>query len=126
MSQKEWQTETSAKWAIPTLIPTELAQMAGKGVESIVQLQKDMFDTLAEMNQRWLGRTTAEANLASELGARLAAARSLPESAEACQQWMAQRVKMAAEDGQRLATDSQKFMQATARMFANGWSGGSN
>ena len=61
----------------------------------------------------------------SELGAKLVAARSFPESAEACQQWMAQRVKMAAEDGQRFATDSQKFMEATARMFSNGWSGGS-
>ena len=99
--------------------------MAGRGVESIVQMQKDMFDTLAEMNQRWLGRTTAEANLASELGAKLVAARSLPESAEACQRWMAQRMKLAAEDGQRFATDSQKLMQATTRVFSNGWSNGS-
>jgi hypothetical protein len=125
MTQKEPYTETSAKWAIPTITPTELAKMAGKGVESIVQVQKDMFDTLAEMNQRWLGRTTAEADLASELGAKLAAARSLPEATEACQRWMAQRVKLAAEDGQRFATDSQKLMEATARMFSNGWSGGS-
>ena len=44
-------------------------------------------------------------------------------SAEACQQWMAERVKMAAEDGQRFATDSQKLMEVTARMFSNGWSG---
>jgi hypothetical protein len=123
MTQKEPYTEMAAKWAIPTLIPTELAKMAGKGVESIVQMQKDMFDTLAEMNRCWLGRTTEEANLASELGAKLVAARSFPDSAEACQQWMAQRMKMAAEDGQRFATDSQKFMEATARMFSNGWSG---
>jgi hypothetical protein len=34
-------------------------------------------------------------------------------------------VKLAAEDGQRFATDSQKLMEATARMFSNGWSGGS-
>src|SRR5260370_31249534 len=125
MTQKEPYTDTLAKWAIPTVIPTDLAKMAGNGVETIVQMQKDMFDTLTEVNQRWLGRTTAEATLASELGAKLAAARSFPESAEACQQWMAQRVKMAAEDGQRFATDSQKFMEATARMVSNGWSGGS-
>jgi hypothetical protein len=123
MTQKEPYTEMSANRAMPTLIPTELAKMAGRGAESIVQMQKDMFDTLAEMNQRWLGRTTAEANLASELGAKLAAARSVPESAEACQRWMAQRMKLAAEDGQRFATDSQKFMEATARLFSNGWSG---
>jgi hypothetical protein len=123
MTQKEPYTETWSKWAIPTLIPTEFATMAGKGVESIVQMQKDMFHTLAEMNQCWLRRATAEAQLASELGAKLAAARSLPESAEACQQWMAQRAKMAAEDGQRFATDSQKLMEVTARMFSNGWSG---
>ena len=126
MTPKQPYTEMMAKWAIPTLIPTELAKMAGNGVESIVQMQKDVFDTLAEINQCWLGRATAEAKLASELGAKLAAARSFPESAEACQQWIAQRVKMAAEDGQRFATDSQKFMQATARMFSNGWSGGSH
>ena len=126
MTPKQPYTEMMAKWAIPTLIPTELAKMAGNGVELIVQMQKDVFDTLAEINQCWLGRATAEAKLASELGAKLAAARSFPESAEACQQWIAQRVKMAAEDGQRFATDSQKFMQATARMFSNGWSGGSH
>jgi hypothetical protein len=125
MTQKEPYTQTTARWAIPTLVPAELAKMAGPGVETIVQMQKHMFDTLADMNQRWLGRTTAEAKLASELGAKLVAARSFPESAEACQQWMAQRVKMATEDGQRLAIDSQKFMEATARMFSNGWSGGS-
>jgi hypothetical protein len=125
MTQKEPYTETTANWAIPTLIPAELAKMAGPGVETIVQMQKHMFDTLAEMNQRWLGRTTAEANLASELGAKLVAARSLPESAEACQRWMAQRMKLAAEDGQRFATDSQKLMQATTRVFSNGWSNGS-
>ena len=123
MTQKEPYTETWSKWAIPTLIPTEFATMAGKGVELIVQMQKDMFYTLAEMNQCWLGRATAETQLASELGAKLAAARSPPESAEACQQWMAERVKMAAEDGQRFATDSQKLMEVTARMFSNGWSG---
>jgi hypothetical protein len=123
MTQKEPYTETWSKWAIPTLIPTEFATMAGKGVESIVQMQKDMFHTLAEMNQCWLGRATAEAQLASEFGAKLAAARSLHESAEACQQWMAQRAQRTAEDGQRFATDSQKLMEVTARMFSNGWSG---
>ena len=44
-------------------------------------------------------------------------------SRDGSQQWMAQRAKMAAEDGQRFATDSQKLMEVTARMFSNGWSG---
>ena len=123
MTQKEPYTETWSKWTMPNLIPTEFSTTAGKRVESLVQMQKDMFYTLAEINQCWLGRATAEAQLASELGAKLAAARSLPESAEVCQQWMAQRAKMAAEDGQRFTTDSQKLMEVTARMFYNGWSG---
>jgi hypothetical protein len=45
MTQKEPYTEMSANWAMPTLIPTELAKMAGRGVESIARC-KDMTTRL--------------------------------------------------------------------------------
>jgi hypothetical protein len=118
MNSTNDRTESVAKTAIPNLNPAEhVAKMA--------EVQKEIFEVIAQMNQQWFSRAMANANLASELGTKLTGARSFPDAAEAYQQWMAKRMKLVAEDSQQFVADGQKFMEITARLLSKGWSGGS-
>jgi hypothetical protein len=51
----------------------------------------------------------------------LTATRSVPEAVAAYQECVAQRMKMAAEDGQRIAEECQKGMTKISRALSNGW-----
>ena len=71
------------------------------------------------------GSIRIETKLASDLWSALATklmnTRSVPEAMSAYQECVAQRMQMAAEDGQRLLEDSQKLMQQMTRSLGNGW-----
>jgi hypothetical protein len=114
--------ERVAKSATPD--PAELAKTAERQVEAIAETQKEFFHPLAKMNERWLSRAIAEARLAIDLGSKLSSARSVPDAVEAYQQWMADRTKTLARDGQQFVADCQRFME-TARLLPEGWSAGS-
>jgi hypothetical protein len=120
MAHKETVAERAAKSAVPD--PTELAKTAEKQVEAIAETQREIFETLAKMNQRWLSRAAAEAKRATDLGSKLSAARSVPDAVEAYQHWMTERTRTLAEDSQQFAADCQRFMQETARLLPKGWS----
>jgi len=76
--------------------------------------------TLQETNRQWFDRAQAEANLASEFASKLTAARSIPEAMATCQEWTSRRFEMMAEDGKHLFADTQKFMEAAARLVPTG------
>jgi hypothetical protein len=63
----------------------------------------------------------SEANLASEFASKLTTARSIPDAMTACQEWSSRRFEMMAEDGKHLFADTQKFIEAGARLVSNGW-----
>jgi hypothetical protein len=63
----------------------------------------------------------SEATLAPEFASKLAAARSIPETATICQEWVSRRMEMATEDAKRLSADSQKFVATGARLLSKGW-----
>jgi hypothetical protein len=56
----------------------EVCRDGKKRIEKFVNTQKELVEKLQEMNRQWFDRAQAEANLASELGAKLTAARSIP------------------------------------------------
>src|SRR5262245_61339213 len=90
------------------MAPGEIAKMAEERTKEMVGMQKEMLDTLTEMNQRWLSCASAQAALASELGTKLAAARSLPDVAALYQEWMAQQTKIITEQNERFVSDARK------------------
>jgi hypothetical protein len=96
---------------------------AKAGAERLSTTQKELGDTFAEANQHWLARAKAEGDSMSDLMAKLGAARSMPDIAAVYQEWMTQRMQRLAEDGQKLAADSQKFMTAWTNLFSNGSAG---
>jgi hypothetical protein len=61
----------------------------------------------------------SEVDLWTGLAAKLTATRSVPEAVAAYQECVTQRMKMAAEDGQRLAEECQKGMNRISQVMSN-------
>jgi hypothetical protein len=103
--------------------------MAGKSTEvgngmpqaAMLNLQKELLDAYENASRAWLTRVKSEVDLWSELAAKLSSTKSPPEALEAYRECVAQRMQMAAEDGQRLMEDCQKITQKITRSMSNGW-----
>lgn len=55
-------------------------------VGEFAKVPTELFGKWQEINQRWLGRISTEANLASEFASHLTSARSVPDAMTACHQ----------------------------------------
>lgn len=119
MAKKEAHTERPE--ASAGLVPAQFAAMGKKQIDEFVKMQAELLDKFQETNRQWLDRAKSEADLASEFASKLSAARSIPEAMTACQEWSTRRLEMMAEDGKHLLADSQKFMDAGARLMSAGW-----
>jgi hypothetical protein len=119
MVQKGTGTDKAIRSATPNFLTTELTEMASKRVEAMIEMHKQLCDAVGEMNRDWFARTQSEANLASELATRLTTARSVPDTAIMCQEWVGRRMEMFADDSRRFLADSQKYMEDSRRFFAD-------
>ena len=114
---------TSSNPAMPNM--ADLAETGRKQVEALLDMQKKFFDP-QDMSRDWAARAKAEADLATAFAEKLSSAKSMPEVAAACQDWMNRRMELFTEDNRRLFADGQKFMNATTQMLSGGWKGGSS
>ena len=105
----------------PGVISGQFAAMGQRRIEEFLNARTDLLEKLQELNKQWLERVQSEANLASELASKLTAARSIPDTMTACQEWSNRRFEMMAEDGKHAFADAQKFMETGARLLSNGW-----
>ena len=55
---------------------------------------------------------------------KLMTARSIPDAANVCQEWMSKSMNLWAQDSRWLMDDGQKFVQAGTKLWLNGFSGG--
>lgn len=122
MGQNDPQAESLAHPQRPDLFPAVLAD-TGKRAEDMIKLQTELFRYLQETNEKFVRRMQSEAALASEFATKLAASRSFPETAAACQEWTNRHIELLAQDRQCLFADGKKIMEAGARVLGNGWSG---
>jgi phasin protein len=93
--------------------------------DAMLGMQKELLDSYEQASRAWLARVKSEVDLWSALATKLSTTRSVPEALSAYQECMAQRMQMAAEDGQRMLTDCQKITQQLTRSLSNGWPSGS-
>ena len=98
-----------------------IAAMAKKRFEELAKVQSDLLDEIRQANQNWLDRIQSEATLAAEFSSKLTASHSIADTTTACQEWTKRRMELFTEDGQRLMTNSQKFMEKAALFLSNGW-----
>ena len=109
----------------PADAPMSSFKLGKEQTEAMVNMQKELLDAYEQASRTWLARVKSEVDLWSELATKLSATRSVPEAMSAYQECAAQRMQMAAEDGQRLLADYQKITQQIARSLGNGWAPGS-
>jgi hypothetical protein len=102
------------------VLPTEFVEMGKQRVEALMEMQQELFNVFQEINQAWFDRVRSAATINSELIAKLTAARSMPETAEAYQQCVGKRMEMLVEDGRRLLADSQKIVSLGSKFLTNG------
>src|SRR5262245_29413442 len=88
--------------------------------EAMVNMQKELFNAYEQASRFWFDRVKSEVELWSELATKLAATRSPPEAFGACQELVAQRMQMAAEDGQRLIDECREITGIITRSLSNG------
>jgi anaerobic ribonucleoside-triphosphate reductase len=112
------QTEKFSPFNLP---PAEFATAAMERFEEFAKAQTEQFNNFQETNRQWLDRVQAETNLASAFVSKLTAARSIPDAITAYQEWSSRRLEMMAEDTKHIMDNTQKFMQTSARLLANGW-----
>lgn len=117
MAQTDTQVEKPAAFS---LFPAGLTELGKKRTDAIMAAQHDLLNEAQELNQHWLERAKSEGELAAEFVNTLTAARSVPESLTAWQQWTSRRMQMAVEDSQRGFADGCKLMETYARLFSNG------
>ena len=70
-------TEATEELPVLPAIPAELVELGKKRVEALMEIQKELFDTLQEINLAWFERARSMASLNSELVAKLSAARTV-------------------------------------------------
>lgn len=109
-----------------SMATAESAQMSmfkfGKErTEAMLSLQKELLDAYDQASREWLARVKSESELWSALAAKLAETRSIPDAVRSYQECVSQRLRMAAEDAQRLSNESGSLMQKINRSLTNGW-----
>ena len=114
--------QMATKSASPSFNPADFVGFGNNQVETLMEMQKEIYGLIEQANKDWLARVEKERVLASEFATKLSG--SLPDVAKEYQRWMAQRLEMMAEDGRKFFADSQKFMKSTAQLWSNGWSNG--
>lgn len=114
MASKETTGSTGAKAGSPPL-------MNWGRTEAAMSLQKELLESYEQASRAWLARVQSEIALWSDLATKLTATRTVPEALEAYSKCVSQRMQMAADDGRRLADESQQITQKIAKSLGNGW-----
>jgi len=108
----------------PADASTSSFKLGKEQTEAMLSMHKEVLDAYEQASRAWLARVKSEIDLWSGLAAKFSATRSVPEAMSAYQECVAQRMQMAAEDGQRLLNDCQKITQQITRSLSNGWPSG--
>ena len=89
--------------------------------EELVRAENELLERFRKSNEKWSERLQTEVKLFSELGAKLNAARSIPEAAAAYQSYASQHLAMAGEDARHLFEDCQVLAETGARLWTTNW-----
>lgn len=100
--------------------PADFLKFSQAQIEAAMEIQKEVLEAYEQISLEWLERVKWEAKLWSELAASMSAAKSVPDAMAAVPNCATQRMRMAAEDGRRILSDSQKMANAVTRGMAHG------
>ena len=110
----------------PQFSSSDPAGFAKMNAENFSKVQKELGEIFEEANRHWMARAKSETDLASDLIAKLANTRSIPDVAAIYQEWVTQRMQRLAEDSQKFVSDSQKLVSAWTKAVSSGGVGPSS
>jgi hypothetical protein len=113
---REKQAREPADW----MAASHVLEIGQKRAEALFEAQNELLIAFENLNRDWANRANAEAALASDATVKLMTARSIPDAANACQEWMTKRMDLWTQDSRWLLNDGQKFVQAGTRLLFNG------
>jgi hypothetical protein len=119
MAQEQTTEAGPGKSGAP-FMPKEFANFGQQAFDSMMGMQKGYLEALQDLNQRWVSGVNAEAALASEFFTKLAAAKSIPEAATACQDCANRQMEILADNSRQLMAASEKIVPG---MLGNGFRG---
>ena len=90
-------------------------ELANERTEAMLRLQKELLELYDQASRDWLAQLKSEAELWTGLATKLAGTRSVPDAIKSYQEWISQRVEMAAADAQRLSDECGTIMQKINR-----------
>ena len=90
-------------------------ELANEPTEAMLRLQKELLELYDQASRDWLAQLKSEAELWSGLATKLAGTRSVPDAIKSYQEWISQRVEMAAADAQRLSDECGTIMEKINR-----------
>jgi hypothetical protein len=90
-------------------------KLANEPAEAMLRLQKELLDIYDQASRDWLAQLKSETELWSGLATKLVETRSVPDAIKSYQEWISQRVEMAAADAQRLSDECGTIMQKINR-----------
>ena len=90
-------------------------ELANERTEAMLRLQKELLELYDQASRDWLAQLKSEAELWSGLATKLAGTRSVPDAIKSYQEWISQRVEMAAADAQRLSDECGTIMRKINR-----------
>jgi uncharacterized protein (DUF2126 family) len=91
------------------------AEIGQKQMEAIMEAQKEITACCEQTMRGLADRMKLEVDLASDFTTKLRSAKSVPESVHIYQEWLGNRMKLSADQGQELMGDFQRFLNASAR-----------
>jgi Phasin protein len=112
--------EKDAPLAALTWFPEAFGNLGKKQYEAALAMQRELLDTLEQMNHAWFARAQSEIDLAAEFFGKVAETRSIPGVATACQECITKQMEMFSEDSRRMLADGEKLLRAGTRHLANG------
>jgi bacterioferritin-associated ferredoxin len=90
--------EKAAPLAALTWFPEAFGNLGKKQYEAALAMQRELLDTLEQMNHAWFARAQSEIDLAAEFIGKVAETRSIPGVATACQECISKQLEMLSED----------------------------
>jgi hypothetical protein len=87
---------------------------AHEQAKSVFAAQKELLDTLEQINEHWFARVKSEAELATTMANRVASVRSMPDMSSVCQDWLGRRMQRYVEDSNHVFDDVQKLIRTGA------------
>jgi len=98
----------------------EQFDQAHEHAKAVFAAQKELLDALEQINEHWFSRAKSEAEFATAVANKLAAARSVPDMTTVCQDWFGQRMQRCVEDSNHVLADVQKLIRTGTRLAQNG------